>query len=208
VHSLFGMNTYKVVIVAHTDVKLCNVLSALCGCPERDGPPDIEGGKPLPSRHRVCVSQDHTSIEIAVCLDYPVVRKIRPQSFQQVKQIGQLIALPPSFDGLRAHQVRLEGGGLVATEDAFLPSGSSERFAGDSVIGLRFQSGHVLVLQWFPASSLAPGYTSIRHRDPGGKWTFYSTVEPEQSCSSYFCGTRGALFCVDSDPKGQLYSTL
>ncbi len=38
----------------------------------------------------------------------------------------------------------------------------------------------------FPASSLGAGYTSILYRDPGGKWTFYSTVAPEQSCSRYF----------------------
>ena len=71
-------------------------------------------------------------------------------------------------------------------EDASLPSGSSERFAGYAVIGLPFRSGHVLALRRFPASSLGPGYTSIWHRDPGDKWTFYSTVAPEQSCSRYF----------------------
>jgi hypothetical protein len=73
-------------------------------------------------------------------------------------------------------------------EDASLPLGSSERFAGYAVIGLPFHSGHVLALRRFPASSLGPGYTSIWHRDPGGKWTFYSTVAPEQSCSRYFGG--------------------
>jgi hypothetical protein len=51
---------------------------------------------------------------------------------------------------------------------------------------LPFRSGNVLALRRFPASSLGPGYTSIWHRDPGGKWTFYSTVTPEQSCSRYF----------------------
>lgn len=69
-----------------------------------------------------------------------------------------------------------------------LPSGSSEGFAGYAVIGLPFQSGHVLALRRFPVSSLGPGYTSIWHRDPGGKWTFYSTVAPEQSCFRYFGG--------------------
>jgi hypothetical protein len=70
--------------------------------------------------------------------------------------------------------------------DERLPSGSGERFAGYAVIGLPFRSGHVLALRRFPASSLGPGYTSIWHRDPDGKWTFYSTVAPEQSCSRYF----------------------
>jgi hypothetical protein len=54
------------------------------------------------------------------------------------------------------------------------------------VIGLPFRSGHVLALRRFPASSVGPGYTSIWHRDPSGKWAFYSTVAPEQSCSRYF----------------------
>jgi hypothetical protein len=26
----------------------------------------------------------------------------------------------------------------------------------------------------------------VWHRDPGGKWTFYSIVAAEQSCSRYF----------------------
>jgi hypothetical protein len=50
------------------------------------------------------------------------------------------------------------------------------------MIGLPLPSGHVLALRRFPASSLGPDYTSIWHRDPGGKWTFYSTAAPEQSC--------------------------
>jgi hypothetical protein len=69
---------------------------------------------------------------------------------------------------------------------ATLPSGSGDRFAGYTVIGLPFLSGHVLAMRRFPASSLGPGYTSIWHRDPQGKWTFYSTVAPELSCARYF----------------------
>ena len=71
-------------------------------------------------------------------------------------------------------------------ETASLPAGSGERFAGYAVIGLTFGSGHVLALRRFPASSLGSGYTSVWHRDPNGKWTFYSDVAPEQSCSRYF----------------------
>jgi hypothetical protein len=71
-------------------------------------------------------------------------------------------------------------------ESASLPQGSGERFAGYAVIGLPFRSGHVLALRRFPASSLGPGYTSVWHRDPSGRWTFYSDVAPEQSCSRYF----------------------
>ena len=67
-----------------------------------------------------------------------------------------------------------------------LREGDSDRFAGYTLIGLPFRSGHILALRRFPASSLGPGYTSIWHRDPTGKWTFYSTVAPGQSCSRYF----------------------
>ena len=71
-------------------------------------------------------------------------------------------------------------------QTALLPAGASERFAGYAVIGLPFRSGHVLALRRFPASSIGPGYTSVWHRDPQGIWTFYSTVEPELSCSRYW----------------------
>ncbi len=53
-------------------------------------------------------------------------------------------------------------------------------------MGLPFASGHVLGLRRWPASSLGPGYTSIWHREPEGRWTFYQDVAPEQSCPRYF----------------------
>ena len=71
-------------------------------------------------------------------------------------------------------------------KNSLLPDADIDRFAGYAVIGLPFQSGHVLALRRFPASSLGPGYTSVWHRDPCGTWTFYSTVAAEQSCSKYF----------------------
>ena len=52
--------------------------------------------------------------------------------------------------------------------------------------GVSFASGHVLALRCFPASSIGPGYTSLWHRDPDGRWTFYATVPPAQSCARYF----------------------
>jgi hypothetical protein len=69
---------------------------------------------------------------------------------------------------------------------ASLPFGKGDRFAGYTVIGLPFRSGHVLALRRFPWSSVGPGYTSVWHRSPVGNWTFYSTVPPEQGCSRYF----------------------
>jgi len=72
--------------------------------------------------------------------------------------------------------------------DARLPGGAGDRFSGYAIIGLPFQSGHVLALRRFPVSSIGPGYTAVWHRDPSGRWTFYSTVPPEVSCARYFGG--------------------
>src|SRR5215208_3820868 len=70
--------------------------------------------------------------------------------------------------------------------EAALPSGGEERFAGYGIMGLPFTSGHVLALRRFSASSIGPGYTSVWHRDPVGKWAFYSDVDPHLSCSRFF----------------------
>ena len=81
---------------------------------------------------------------------------------------------------------------------AFL-EGAGDRFSGYSVVGLPFRSGHVLALRRFPASSLGPGYTSVWHRDPAGRWTFFSTVSPELSCARYFGGQvdRNVVTSID-----------
>ena len=73
-------------------------------------------------------------------------------------------------------------------ESASLPVGTGDRFSGYAVIGLPFRSGHVLAMRRFPASSIGAAYTSVWHRMPDGKWTFYSTVAPEEGCSRYFGG--------------------
>ena len=70
--------------------------------------------------------------------------------------------------------------------EAPLPDGPGDRFSGYAIIALSFQSGHVLALRRFSASSIGPGYISVWHRDPSGFWTFYSTVSPELSCARYF----------------------
>jgi hypothetical protein len=44
---------------------------------------------------------------------------------------------------------------------AVLSDGEEERFFGFVVIGLPFDSGHILALRRFPASSIGPGYTSV-----------------------------------------------
>ena len=66
--------------------------------------------------------------------------------------------------------------------------GAGDRFSGYAIVGLPFQSGHILALRRFSASSIGPGYTSVWHRDPSGRWTFYSTVAPDLSCARYFGG--------------------
>ena len=72
--------------------------------------------------------------------------------------------------------------------DPPLPSGPGDAFAGHGVIGLPFLSGHVLALRRYCASSLGHSYTSVWHRNPASRWTFYSTVAPDCSCARYFGG--------------------
>src|SRR3990172_12687318 len=73
-----------------------------------------------------------------------------------------------------------------AERAALPPWRDHERFAGYGVMGLPFASGHVLGMRRFPASSVGPGYTSVWRRTPAGDWTFYSDVEPLQSCNRFF----------------------
>jgi hypothetical protein len=70
--------------------------------------------------------------------------------------------------------------------EAELPPGADERFSGYGVMGFPFRSGHVLGLRRFPASSIGPGYRSVWHRDPDGRWTFYQDQPAELACSRYF----------------------
>jgi hypothetical protein len=53
-------------------------------------------------------------------------------------------------------------------------------------MGLPFLSGHVLGLRRWTASSVGDGFTSIWHRDPVGRWTFYETVVGSAGCTRYF----------------------
>jgi hypothetical protein len=67
-----------------------------------------------------------------------------------------------------------------------LPPGEWERVAGYGVMGLTFRSGHVLGMRRWTASSIGERFTSIWHRDPAGRWTFYETSPREVACSRYF----------------------
>lgn len=86
---------------------------------------------------------------------------------------------PPNPESVRA---------LIATLEArpVLESGTDESSPGYAVLGLAFDSGHVLALRRFAASSIGPGYTSVWHRDAQGHWTFYQDVPPRQGCSRCF----------------------
>ena len=74
----------------------------------------------------------------------------------------------------------------IVERDTSTPNGPGDTFFGYGVIGVPFRSGHALALRRFCASSLGPAYTSIWHRDPAGRWTFYSTAAPDRSCARYF----------------------
>ncbi len=67
-----------------------------------------------------------------------------------------------------------------------LPLGDGERVAGYGIMGLPFRSGHVLGLRRWTASSVGESFTSIWHRDAGGRWTFYESVPSEIGCTRYF----------------------
>jgi hypothetical protein len=71
-------------------------------------------------------------------------------------------------------------------ENPQLPRGTCERVSGYGVMGLTFQSGHVLGLRRWTASSIGDRFTSIWHRDPAGHWTFYESVACQVACSRYF----------------------
>lgn len=76
----------------------------------------------------------------------------------------------------------------AVTDNPVLPGGTDERFVGFGVMGLPFASGHYLALRDFPATTFAPAYRSVWHRDPAGTWTFYATTPGPQSCARYFSG--------------------
>jgi hypothetical protein len=72
----------------------------------------------------------------------------------------------------------LERGGQVQ-------DGPGDRFTGYAALGVTFASGDVLALRRFPICSSGPGYTSVWHCTPSGRWTFYTDVAG-QGCAEYF----------------------
>ena len=74
----------------------------------------------------------------------------------------------------------------AVTAHPVLPAGDDERFVGFGIMGLPFAGGHYLALRQFPATTFAPAYVSVWHRDPACTWTFYATTPGQQSCARYF----------------------
>ncbi len=81
---------------------------------------------------------------------------------------------------------------MIAPRDAVADAGQpgpegagQEWFAGFGVMGLPFSSGHVLGLRCWSRSSVGPPYTSVWHRAPDGRWSFWSTAPAEVSCTRY-----------------------
>jgi hypothetical protein len=73
-----------------------------------------------------------------------------------------------------------------AEKDPRPPDGDGERFSGYGVFSAPFDSGHLLAMRRFSASSLGPGYTSVWHRSPEGLWTIWSDQPPLLACPRYF----------------------
>ncbi len=85
-----------------------------------------------------------------------------------------------------------------------LPPGNCERVSGYGVMGLTFRSGHILGLRRWTASSVGEGFTSIWHRDPRGRWTFYESNRCEVACTRYFGDEveRSRLVSISLDWQG------
>jgi hypothetical protein len=64
-------------------------------------------------------------------------------------------------------------------------------------MGLPFSSGHVLAMRRFPAASIGPGYTSVWHRAPDGRWTFWQDAPANYGCARYFSGALTGAREVD-----------
>jgi hypothetical protein len=96
----------------------------------------------------------------------------------------------------------------AAAETTGLPPGEGERFAGFGVMGLPFSSGNVLAMRRFPASSIGPAYTSVWHRSPDGRWSFWQDQPDDQSCPRYFATAVNPTSRVDIEISWPSPSTL
>ena len=65
-------------------------------------------------------------------------------------------------------------------------------------MGLAFASGHYLALRDMSATSIGPAYRAVWHRDPGGRWSIFTTVAPQLSCPRYFGAAAAHIEQVQS----------
>ena len=77
-----------------------------------------------------------------------------------------------------------------------LARGSGERFTGYGAMGVPFAGGHYLAFRDMLASSVGKPYRAIWHRDPIGRWTIFTTTDPDASCPRYF----GSATAVEQVP--------
>jgi hypothetical protein len=66
------------------------------------------------------------------------------------------------------------------------PAEEDERLSLFSVIGMPFESGHVLAFRDVVASTVGPAFRSIWVRDPRSRWTLLSTGPALTSCARYW----------------------
>jgi hypothetical protein len=73
----------------------------------------------------------------------------------------------------------------LAEGSAYSTNEARERLQGLAVLGVTFESGHVLALRHFEQTNAGPGFTALWMREPNGDWHFFSTNPPERSCAKY-----------------------
>lgn len=74
----------------------------------------------------------------------------------------------------------------IPSADAAWQHDPAEHFAGYTLMGVPFASGHYLAMRHWPLSSIGPEYRAVWLRMPDGAWTIYADAPPEQSCARYF----------------------
>ena len=83
--------------------------------------------------------------------------------------------------------------------DRVPPGGDGDRTAGYGVLGVSHGSGDVLAFRRATCTSFGPPFTSVWHRDPDGRWTFYVNVEPSRSCPRFYGSVLDRVVVTDID---------
>jgi len=79
------------------------------------------------------------------------------------------------------------------------PRGDGDRTVGYGTPGVSYGSGDVLAFRRATCSSFGPPFTSVWHRDPEGRWTFYVNVEPSRSCPRFYGPAVDHVVVTDID---------